>query len=151
MSNRRLATPGLSYVDANAGRVVTFTDDVLGIKAEILGRWPEITDVLFDTDINKWLIIQTERDGTQSLLFETEYLDGRVIERIERADRSSGRNEDILDEVDKHNDELERDRERRFEDKINDAGERLMFALIQDGLVHRPKAFFSSDHAVDST
>jgi hypothetical protein len=128
---RTFAPPGVSYVDAFRG-LVTIEDDVLGVKRQIEERWPSL-EVAFDKDRLVWMIIE-HGDTRHSLVFETSTLDGRVIERIEKADQQSPNSIDFLDAMDKVNEEIERDRDRRFSDQIGDFGERFLHALKQDGV-----------------
>lgn len=138
----------MSYVDANRGRVVTFTDDVLGIKRAILDRWPGWAErrfgalnVEFDNEAEEWIILQIEKNGTESLVFATKCLDQRVIERLQRADQAANNGVDFAEEIDKENERLERERERRFEEQIADATERLVHAFKKDGLIIKPSVF----------
>jgi hypothetical protein len=138
MPKRKPARPGLSYVDANRGRLITVDNDVLGIKAEIESRWPML-EVTFDTIDEVWCIIA--HDDTVDYLAinpPTPYLDQRIIRRLERADKVLNPTEtgdDVLAEIDKFNAEVEREEERRFEDQIGDFGERFKHALKQDGVL----------------
>lgn len=148
---RGSAQKGLSYVDQNRHCMVTIEDDVLGIKREILERWPGFAEgrvgslnVEFDKDSLEWVVIQIERDGTQSMVFSVDKLDQRVIERLERADQNSRSYKPFDEEIDEHNEKLEAERERRFTEQIHDIGERLVHAFHKDGLIHRPKVFISN-------
>lgn len=132
MRQRRApARKGLSYYDANRDRLVTIEDDVLGIKQEIESRWPEVVNVFFDTVDEVWVLTQVN-GPEESLLFTTKVLDGRVIERIKRAENSVN-SEDPLKVIDAHNADVERDQERKFDDQLAEFAERFNHALRKDG------------------
>lgn len=135
---RQPARRGLSYFDANRDRLITVDDDVLGAKGEIERRWPSL-EVYFDTWDEVWCIVAHDsKDGTDYLAINppTKYLDERIIRRLEKADNWSPIAEDPLTSLDKFNAQHERDQERQFEDKIGDAGERLLHALRKDGVMN---------------
>jgi hypothetical protein len=122
----------MTFVSAYHG-LVTVEDDVLGIKRQIVERWPSL-DVILDKDRLVWMIIENCENGDQKLCFETKSLDHRVFDRIEAADQHSPNAVDFFEAMQKHNDELERDRDRRFYEQIGDFGERFMHALKKDGV-----------------
>lgn len=134
----KVASRDLSIVDANGGRLVTYQEDVLGIKRRIEETWPELC-VVFDLVDEEWVIYEQCLDGVDRLLFKTRVLDQRAMDRIARADMNS---QDPLKDIDDYNDALEREQDRRFEDAIGDAGERLAHALWKDGVGGKLSVFF---------
>jgi len=138
------ARNGLSYVDANQGRLVTFEDDVLGVKKEILDRWSHVLDCVWDEVDMQFVIYEKCPDGDERLLFATDTLDRRVIERIHRAYESDP--EDLLHEIDKQNAQLEKDKIFALSEKTGDAIERLQLAMHQDGITNRPKVFIGEEY-----
>jgi hypothetical protein len=123
-------------MDANRGRLITVSDDVLGIKSQIETRWPEL-EVVFDNLDEVWVVIchgPPEVGDYLAINPPTPYLDERIIKRLERADNRAPGATDPLEEIDKHNAAIERDQERRFEDQIGDFGERFLHALKKDGV-----------------
>lgn len=143
---RQLARPGLSLVDANKGRLVTYQEDVLDIKGRIKREWPGVIDVFFDEDPSAecWVITQTDKEGTESVLFTTKQLSESTIDRIRRADQVLHPSRDPLKEIEKEEAEIERDKDRRFSERVGEAGERLFLALRKDGVIHTPKVFMSN-------
>jgi hypothetical protein len=140
---RRLPPRGTSYVDANKGLVVTLEDDVNGIKNEIEGRWPML-QLCIDTtpDIQEpFLIIEHCLDNTDRLVFSTDTLDGRTVDRCARAYDC-----DIEAEVDAGNAARDAEIDRKFSDKIGDASERLMHAIRKDGLGGIPSVYFKDSN-----
>src|SRR6476659_10936192 len=103
---RRAAKPGLSYVDANRGRIVEFEDDVLGIKKEILSRWAGRLDCFWDKESMEWVVVEHCSDGVDRLVFTETALDQRVIDRLHRADTHAKGQEDPDALVDAYNAEV---------------------------------------------
>ena len=127
-----VARNGLTYFDVNRHCLVEVSGEVLEIKRQIEERWPGVLDVHFDKERLKYVVSQRDRKGNWSLLFETDRLNHGTIERIHRAETQSAT--ELLAEIDSHNEALEADQDRKFEDQIGDFGERFAFALKQDGV-----------------
>lgn len=143
------AAPGLSYAAANGRKLVTVTDDVLGIKREIQERWPGFINVYFEEEDEVWVLTQIEKSGTESLLFTCEALDRRVIERLQRADNAAaGANTNIYDELEKENQRVEQERERNLIDKTHEMGERLIHAFKKDGIADHPDIYGVSNRKI---
>ena len=130
---RRLARPGLSYLDANKNRLITIERDVLDIKARIQENWPEL-DVFFDEVDEQWVVVEHCGDGVDRLVLTTDTLDERVLDRLHKADGHRADARDPLDVIDAENEKLERELERKHDDQLGDAGERLLHALRKDGV-----------------
>lgn len=134
---RALAKKGLSYVDANRGRVVTIEDDVLGIKAQIEERWPNLYVVIdYDGGANgdpTFCVVERCADGVDRLGLERPYLDERLIRDLEAADTWRSGQEDPFALIEAHNAKMEAEEEARFADLIGDVGERLAHAFVKDG------------------
>lgn len=141
---RALARPGLSLVDANGGRLVTYEQDVLDIQNDIRARWPGLVDCFFDLENEEWVITVQDPDGTERALFTTEALSQSTIDRIHRSDQESRSYEDPNKKWDQWDREEDRAKDRRFEEAIGEVAERLFFALRKDGQIHSPKVFFSN-------
>lgn len=134
---------GLTYFDANKQRLITIEDDVLGIKAEILKTWSQIR-VYFDEWDEKWILTEVCDDGEERLVFDTEQLDQRVLDRLHRADGATG--VDFLYEIEKEEARLQKDRRDKFLDQIGDVAERLQTAMHRDGITNRPKIFVGEEY-----
>lgn len=130
---RRQAQVGLSYVDANSGRVVSIESDVFDIKHRIEERWPEL-EVYYDKDQMEFLVIEHCEDGVDRLACARPYLDERLIKDLEAADSMVKGQEDPLTMVDALNDAIEKRRDYEFSELMGDIGERMMHALKKDGL-----------------
>lgn len=132
MSKRRLARPGLSYIEANSGRLVTESAQLLDMKGRIRERWPEL-DVVFDHEDHKFLVIQTMPDGSEHMFMSRSYCDERLIVDIAKCDPTNRHFIDPAEAVDKHNESIERERDRELEELSGDFGERFIHALKKDG------------------
>jgi len=134
---RRLARPGLTYVEANSGRLVTETAELLDAKAEIRERWPDL-DVYFDHFERVFVVVQKvwspeHQCHIERAFMSRPYCGDKLIEDIIKADPTSSHFVDPEKAVDDHNAKIERDREREVEDIAGDFGERLIHALKKDG------------------
>lgn len=145
---RRPAERGMSIVDANQGRLVTYGPDVLDIKREIETRWAGLLSVFFDTDNEEWVICEHEKDGTVSVAFTTQALCQATIDKIHRADQASRSYIDPNEVYEAEDAADERAKDRRLSERIGEASERLYFSLRKDGVISRPQVFFRSEDAV---
>ena len=141
---RRPGRPGLSVVDANEGRLVTYEQDVLDIKAEILATWPGLLNVYFDKWSECWVITQFDRDGTESLAFTTEVLSQATIDKIHRCDQASRSYVDPEEAYQKADKEEERAKDWNLSEAVGQAAERLYHGLRKDGIIDRPQVYFSN-------
>jgi hypothetical protein len=132
-------------VDANKGRLITYQEDVLGIKRRIESEWPGLISVFFDEHPSQecWVIVEHCKDGTDSVMFTTKFLSQATIDRIHRADQASRSHVDpnkVYEEADR---EEEREKDHSMTEAVGEAGERLFLALRRDGVIHAPKVYFS--------
>lgn len=142
---RKLSRPGLSMVDANAGRLITYTEDVANIKHRIENElWPGEVSCAFDLFDERWVIIYHQEDGTDSLLFSTPGLSEQTIERIHRSDQTSRSYVDLEERISKEEKERERALDHRLSEQMGDAAERLYSALVKDGVLDKSKIYFAS-------
>jgi hypothetical protein len=140
---RTPAKPGFSIVDANPGRLITYQEDVLGVKREIECRWAGLLSVFFDTDMEVWVIVEHCSDGTDRVAFTTEALSQATIDKIHRCDQDSRSFEDPETAYQKADKEEERQKDWNLSERVGEAAERLYHGLRKDGLIHRPQVFFS--------
>lgn len=139
---RSVPSPGLSYVDANRGRLCTFTSDVLGYKETIQAMWPEL-QVVWDHENEEWAIIETDKLGAQSLVFATKSLGQHTVERLQRAQNC---NSDALEEIESWNARLEREREQKATEALHEVGEKLAWAIRKDEFNGpEPRIFYDSN------
>lgn len=140
MSRRRLARPGLSYFDANSGRLVTESAELLDMKAKIRERWPDL-DIFFDHEDRVFVVVQKCEDGVERLALQRPYCDDRLLMDIAKADPTNRNYVDAEKAVDDHNASVERDQDRQLEEIAGEAGERLAHAFKKDGLLDHEDIF----------
>lgn len=145
---RRPAENGLSLVDANKGRLVTYGPDVLDMKRRIETEWKGILTCFFDEDNEEWVIVEHTADGTEKVAFTTPVLSQATIDKIHRIDQASRSYVDPNEAFEAADREEQRAKEGRFSEAIGVAAERLYFALRKDGIIDRPQVFFKEKHAV---
>lgn len=123
------------FTYAEGGRFITLGPDVLGKKAEIEERWPELKCIFDGVDL-EWSILETCADGKIRLALGQTFkrLDDRVIRRLARADDHGTAQIDLITAVDTHNALIDRENERKLEEIAGDAAERLHHAFRKDGL-----------------
>ena len=151
MDGRKAPRKGMTYVDANPGRLVTIEDDVLDIKRRIEERWPEI-EVYFDKENFSagkpaFLITEKCRDGVERLVCALATHNEDVLRTLEKADTYVAGQEDFNAINEAYNTAVEKENERKFEEQIGEAGERFMHALGKDGLRVNPISFYRSPSA----
>jgi hypothetical protein len=138
-----LSKPGLSIADANGGRLITFEQDVLDIKAEIERIWAGVLSVFFDQVDMKWVIVEHCQDGTDRIAFKTEFLSQATIDKIHRIDQQSRSFVDPEKAYQQADQEEVRDKDHALSEKVGDAAEHLYHALRRDGVISRPQVHFS--------
>jgi hypothetical protein len=111
-------------------------DDVIGIKSRIEKMWP-VLEVIYDQVDNEWVIIEHCRDGIERFVFSERVLGEHTIQRLQRADG----NTEFLDQIDAHNEEVKKERDRQFNDEIGDFAQRFAHALKQDGFYNHEDIF----------
>jgi hypothetical protein len=73
------------YYDAEQGELVELEDDVLGIVRQINDLFDRRVAVNLDREMECYHITEHCADGTERLIFSTDVLDGRTLERLQRA------------------------------------------------------------------
>ena len=140
---RQLSRPGLSIVDANKGRLITYQDDVLDVKRRIEQRWSGQVSTFFDRDAECWVVVEHCKDFTDRVMFTTQFLSQGTIDRIDRADQASRSYVDPNETYERMDREEERAKDHSMSEAIGEAGERLFLALRKDGVIHAPRVYFS--------
>lgn len=131
IGRRKIARPGLSYVDANQGRLITEHPDLLAMKGRIRERWPSL-DIYFDHQ-EKVFVVTQFHDGVEKFVMSRPYCDERLLYEISKTDPDHRNYVDPLKAVDDHNASVERDRDRKLADDMGEFGERFIHALKKDG------------------
>jgi hypothetical protein len=139
MKKRQPSRQGLSYLDANTGRLVTEGPDILNIKQEIESRWNGVLSVFFDVEAEEWVVVEHCKDGTDRMVMTTRKLDSRAIDKLNRIDQAKHPQGDLNHKYDVEDTLEEHRREHRITEAVGEAAERLFFALRKDGVIHAPK------------
>lgn len=138
-SRRQLARPGLTYLEANSGRLITETAEILDLKAEIRSRWPNL-DVYFDQEERLFIVTQTV-DGLEKFVMSRPYCNDKLLMDIAKCDPANPNYVDPIEAVDAHNAKIERAQEYELEQISGDFGERLIHALKKDGFYNHEDIF----------
>jgi hypothetical protein len=139
MSRRTVpGTAGLTYVQANGGRLTTTTISPEIDKAyrEIEAEFPEL-EVLCDHENEEHVIVEHCADGVQRLFKAWPWSQGFHVAQV-RQWLYSSEGVDPLAAVDAANEMREREIDYNLGQRIGDMGQRLAFALAQDGVTIRP-------------
>lgn len=148
MRKRQPSRPGLSYLDANAGRLVTHGPDVLDIKTEIEARWPGVIECYFDVEQEEWVIIEHCKDRVDRHVLSTQRLDRRVVDKLQKIDQMAHVQPDLNRKLELEDEQRERDLDNQVYEEYGEAHERLLSALKKDGVGGRPSVYFSSKKKV---
>ncbi len=136
MSTKRIVPqrPGLSYVDANSGRITTEGPDVLDIKSRIRDLWGGTLEAYFDWHQMEWIVVENCLDGQQRFVLacKPREFTERLVDRLRAAGNTT--TVEQMNIVDAHNERLEKLHEDRLMETTGDAAERLMHAFRKDGL-----------------
>lgn len=136
---RQPSRPGLSYLHANSGRLVTEGPDVLDIKAEIASRWAGVIEAYFDVEDEVWIIIEHCPDGVDRLVMPPrKKLDMSVIHKLQRIDQAAhAQGDDVHRKLERENDRAEKEKDHAFSEQIGDGAERFYWAMMRDGISDR--------------
>jgi hypothetical protein len=128
--------PALRSFYSNRHGLVELADDVLGV----VSRVREISDgritVELDDDTGWFHLVEHCEDTTDRLVFSTESLDGRVVERLLQADAQSRGHEDPYAAAEREQDAIWQKQQDEKVELVKEHGEELLFHLRRDG--HAP-------------
>lgn len=144
---RTPSRPGLSYFDANKGRLITEGPDILEVKKEIESRWPGIISVFFDVEDEVWIIVEKCADGVERLAIQPppKRLDMSVVRKLQRIDQASHpQGEEVNRKLEYEDAQAEKAKDHALSEAIGDGAERLYWAMKKDGITERPEVFMSS-------
>jgi hypothetical protein len=115
-----------------AGGLVELEDDVLSIVRQVKDLYGDTIRIHMDPVDGSYVFVEHCADGTERLVFATNELDARAVERLQRSDSTRRGYIDPYDQAEREQDAYlavsDRDK-----DVLNDVGERLAHALRQDG------------------
>ena len=127
----------LSIMEMNGGRLqhVQKSADYLRFEGELQSRWGGRVKVVEDLEKGNFCLYVHEDNGSQYILFHTDQLNDRTIERIYKADQGSDQYEDITAYLEKAWDAEDAAEDKKFEEIVAEAGPRLAHAFKKDGLI----------------
>jgi hypothetical protein len=119
--------------------VIALDGDVLGIVERVKEIGDGRLSVYYNPQSDGFDVVETCLDHTERLVFSVDALDARVLDRLHQADQWGGETpdrgiarpegDDFLDEVDRHNEALDRAKDEAATGKLHEAGERLAWSL----------------------
>ena len=109
--------------------MVTLEDDVLSIVRQVKQVYGDRVVIELDDHTGVYHFIEHCEDGTDRLIFTTDHLDNRDLERLMRADSTGRLYEDPYDAAEREQDELQAAIDESKMDGVRDAAERLAWAL----------------------
>ena len=120
------------FYDAREG-LVELEDDVLSVVRQIRELYGHSIRVCHEPTTGEFVLSERCEDGEERLIFTTPVLDARVIDRLLRADKTLRGYVDPYDQQEREYDELLATRDQQALDRLGDAGERLAWAMEEDG------------------
>jgi hypothetical protein len=121
-----------SFYTAREG-LVQLDDDVLSIVRQVRELYGHKVKICLEPTTEEYVFSENCEDGTERLIFTTPDLDARCIQRLQDADSQLRGYQDAYDRAEHEQDELDRSKDEKSMDGIRDAGERLAWALEEDG------------------
>jgi hypothetical protein len=123
--------------------VINLDGDVLGIVQRVKEIDPRLS-IYYNEQTDGYDLVESCLDGTDRLVFSVDELDQRLVDRLLKADHWGGdtpdhRDEfrpddkDFASEMDKANEALLAAKDEESMEKVREAGERLAWALEEDG------------------
>jgi hypothetical protein len=121
-----------TFYDARLG-LVTLEDDVLSIVRQVRQLYGDRVYVLLD-ETNGFYHFVEKTDTEEKLIFTTDVLDARALERLQQADSQWRGYADPYDEAEREQDLLRADQERSLRERIREPLERFVHTMRQDGI-----------------
>lgn len=118
--------------------VVELDGDVLNIVEQVKVIGDGRLHIFYNPQTDGFDVVESCLDGTDRLVFSADALDQRILDRLHKADHWGSENperpkltdeNDFLSDIERHNQELEDEKDEAGRDKLGDAGERLAWAL----------------------
>lgn len=113
--------------------LVSLDDDVLSIVSQVKQLYGNRIKVCLEPTTGEYVFSENCEDGSERLIFTTTELDARCLERLLQADSQLRGYEDPYDRAEREQDEALRAADEQALDGIRDAGERLAWAMEEDG------------------
>ena len=116
---------------------ITLEDDVLSIVRQVRELFADRITIELNPQTGDYVFIEHCEDTVDRLIFTTQELDGRCIERLLRADSQSRTHQDPYDAAERAQDEAHRVIEDEYRGYLSEAGEHLVHALKKEGKAPR--------------
>lgn len=116
---------------------VTLEDDVLSIVRQVRDLFGDRITVELNPQNGDYVFVEHCDDLTDRLIFTTQELDGRCIDRLLRADSQARTHEDPYDAAERAQDDEQIARDDQYRQYIGEAGEHLVHALKKEGKAPR--------------
>ena len=122
-----------TWYSAERQGFMTLADDVLGIVSQVRELYGERVSIELDERTGVFTFVEHGEDGTDRLIFQTDELDQRALDRLVLADSHNRYHEDPYDAAEREQDELQTRQDDAYREYINQAGEELIFHLQREG------------------
>ena len=133
--NTRLHAVRSYYSSARSG-FVTLDDDVLSIVRQVRDRFGESITIEVDPE-TEWFHFIGHENGTDYLIFSTDILDGRALDRILMSDSQGRAYQDPYLANEREQDALNAAKDAASRGKIVEAGEMLAYYMKREGRAER--------------
>lgn len=147
MSSRIVPVGGLSYLDANLGRVVTEGPDVCRYKSRLKEIDPAL-NAYYDTVEKEWIVTwwNPKKNQEELVLSNPDLAVAYKMTLKARNDRPGAlTGDELATKLEREQDDVQEASDQRFRNIAGDAAERLTHALKKDGFfdhenIYGPKA-----------
>ena len=129
--------PAIKEFYSNRDGLVTMEDDVLSIVAQIREKYGDRIRIAWEPTTESFVLSEYCTDGTERLIFTTPELDGRVLDRLMRADSQSRTYQDPYDAAERAQDDAQREIDARYTEYIGEASAHLVHDFKKEGLEPR--------------
>ena len=122
-----------TFYDNQLG-LVTLEDDVLSIVRQVRELYGDRVYVMLDETNGFYHFVEHCEDQTERLIFTTDSLDARALERLQKADATWRGHIDPYDAVEAEQDELNEAADRSLSERMREPLERFVHTLRRDGV-----------------
>ena len=112
---------------------MTLDDDVLSIVAQVRQEYGNKVSIQLDPDTGWYHFVGHEEDTTERLIFSTDCLDPRALDRLHKADAHGRGFEDSYDAAERAQDDAQAAIDRAHAEKVAESGEELLHYVQKAG------------------
>ena len=124
---------GIKTFYSNRLGLVTLEDDVLSIVSQVREMYGDRIYILLDDETGSYHFVEHCDDHTERLIFTTDSLDPRALERLQRADSTWRGHGDPYDEAEREQDKMREDADNLLREQMREPLERLVHAMKREG------------------